>query len=228
MASEHLKLMVLADSSGWLAINKPSGLIVERNPFESPTVEELVYDHLSLHRKNPYVGIVHRLDRVTSGTMIFAKKKDCLRRLNEQFANRKVRKIYLAITERIPDDKKGVLKHWHIKNQKDKRADVYDQKVKGSREVVLRFKVLNTIEGRAMLEIQPQSGKFHQIRAQLAAIGCPVLGDKKYGAAQDYPNLSAALHAWKLQFVDTDTGEWRMVEAPAPLTEDWKAFYASP
>lgn len=217
-------MSILEENKNWLLINKPAGLIVERNPFESPTVEELVYDHLAQTHKKPYVGVVHRLDRVTSGVMIFAKKKSILRQLNEQFARKTVQKTYLAITERIPEKKEDKLEHWLYKNQKEKRADIFQKQGNDRKEVVLEYKVLQELDGLAMLEIKPLTGKFHQIRAQLAAVGCPILGDEKYGAKNPYKPLSVCLHAWKLELQDTQHEEHLLFEAPLPEEEPWNNF----
>ncbi len=225
MSYKKFKLWIVTENQSWLSVNKPSGIIVERNPFESPTVEELVYDHLCARKKNPYVGIVHRLDRVTSGIMLFAKKKSCLKYLNEQLAKRKVHKVYLAITENVPPQEKGLLKHYHLKNQKEKRADLSDLPLENSKEVILRYKIKKVIGKKALLEIQPQTGKFHQIRAQLGAVGCPILGDEKYGGSEAYEPFSAALHAWKIQFVDPQTNEKVMTEASPPNHPAWKPFF---
>lgn len=217
-------MIILQENKHWLVISKPAGLIVERNPFESPTVEELVYDHLARTSKKPYVGVVHRLDRVTSGLMIFAKKKSILRKLNEQFAQQAVQKTYLAITEQHPEASEGILKHWLYKNQKEKRADVFPRAGKDRKEVSLQYKVLKEINGLTLLEVRPMTGKFHQIRAQLAAIGCPILGDEKYGGQQAYRPQCAALHARRLQFRDPASGASLSFEAPLPQQEAWKAF----
>jgi 23S rRNA pseudouridine1911/1915/1917 synthase len=224
LSAKKLSLTILQENKHWLVISKPAGLIVERNPFESPTVEELVYDHLARNSQKPYVGVVHRLDRVTSGIMIFAKKKSVLRKLNEQFAQKAVQKTYLAITEPCPEPSEGTLKHWLYKNQKEKRADIFDQAGKDRKEVMLRYKVLQQSEGRALLEITPLTGKFHQIRAQLAAFGCPILGDEKYGSRKPYVSLSVALHAWKLELIDPLSLAPLSFEAPLPGHEAWQAF----
>lgn len=224
MSAKNLSLIVLQENKHWLVVYKPAGLIVERNPFESPTVEELVYDHLARTSKRPYVGVVHRLDRVTSGLMIFAKKKSVLRKLNEQFAQKAVQKTYLAITEQCPEPAEGILKHWLYKNQKEKRADVFHQAGKDRKEVSLQYKVLQETAGLALLEIKPLTGKFHQIRAQLGAIGCPILGDGKYGSQEPYQPLCAALHAWKLHLEDPLSGAPLSFKAPLPGHEAWNAF----
>lgn len=227
MTVNPLSFKVIVEESSWLAINKPAGLIVERNPFESPSVEELVFNHLSLKTPKPFVGVVHRLDRVTSGAMIFAKKKSVLRLLNEQFAQQKVQKVYLAITERIPDESEGTLRHWLYKNQKEKRADIFHGPGENRKEVVLNYKLLRQKDGKALLEITPLTGKFHQIRAQLAAINCPVLGDVKYGGQEPYEELSVGLHAWKLQLRDPLTNEELIIEAPSPDLTAWNTLFSS-
>lgn len=224
MSRKQLYLSVLHEENGWMAINKRSGLIVERNPFESPTVEELVHQHLSRTSQKPYVGVVHRLDRVTSGVMIFAKKKSILRKLNEQFAQKKIQKTYLAVTTQSPDNTKGQLRHWLYKNQKEKRADIFHQAGKDRKEVVLNYRLIGNTEGKVLLEIAPLTGKFHQIRAQLSAVQCPIVGDSKYGSHEAYRPMAIGLHAWKLEFSDPLSGEPLLIEAPLPNDDLWNDF----
>lgn len=216
------KLSIIKETKHWLAINKPAGLIVERSPFETPTIETLVEEYLSQQYRNPYIGIVHRLDRVTSGVLIFAKKKSALRKLNEQFRERSVQKTYFAIVENTPPQKKAVLKHWLEKDQKNKRAIIHEKQVKNSSEVELTYKIKEKLRSGYLLEIIPKSGKFHQIRAQFSAINCPILGDEKYGAKQTYLNKAIALHARQLSFNDTPTNEDITLIADFPDNNTWK------
>jgi len=216
------KLSIIKESKHWLAINKPAGLIVEHSPFETPTIETLVYDYLSQQYRNPYIGIVHRLDRVTSGVLIIAKKKSALRKLNEQFRERIVQKTYFAIAENKPSEVEATLKHWLVKDQKNKRALIYEKQVENSSEVELNYRVVGKMEAGYLLEIIPKTGKFHQIRAQLAAINCPILGDEKYGSTQTYLDRIIALHAQQLTFNDTSTGEVTFISADFPKNDYWK------
>ncbi|MEM8526477.1 MAG: RNA pseudouridine synthase [Bacteroidota bacterium] len=218
------KLDIIKETKHWLAINKQAGLIVERSPYETPTIETLVEEYLSQQYRNPYIGIVHRLDRVTSGVLIVAKKKSVLRKLNEQFRERSVQKIYFAIVENEPAQQEATLKHWLEKDQKNKRAIIHEEQVGNSSEVELTYQVKEKLELGYLLEIKPKTGKFHQIRAQLAAIGCPILGDEKYGAKTNYINKAIALHARKLTIEDTSTEEKIELIADFPDDTFWKSY----
>ena len=207
---------ILKETPGWLTFNKPAGIQVERNPF-GPSVESLAYAHLEMKQRNPYVGIVHRLDRVTTGLVLVAKKKNILRQLNEQFRLREVQKTYLAMVEKAPIKEADTITHWLEKDLLEKRAKVANLTSGKAFECILSYHQLgNDDKGRALLEIQPITGKYHQIRAQLAAIGCPVVGDIHYGAAGSYHPNHIMLHAWKLAFTDPESGERLEVEAPLP------------
>ncbi|MCB9285331.1 MAG: RluA family pseudouridine synthase [Lewinellaceae bacterium] len=207
---------ILYESPHLLVINKPGGIVVERDPHGYPSIEEWALDYLAATVKKPYAGIVHRLDRPVSGVLLIAKKKSVLRELNRQFEQRSVEKIYLAVVEQVPDETFGTLEHWISKDQKEKRAIVRPGPAAGAFLCSLSYELRKTLpHGRALLEVRPHTGKFHQIRVQLAAIGCPIVGDEKYGATSVFRPDAIALHAWKLGFTDPVSGEQLWVEAPA-------------
>ncbi|MCB0585328.1 MAG: RNA pseudouridine synthase [Phaeodactylibacter sp.] len=211
-----MKISIIQETPGWLAVNKPAGIQVERNPF-GPSVESLAYAHLELKRRNPYVGIVHRLDRVTTGVVLVAKNKSTLRKLNEQFRLKEVQKTYLAMVERAPSEEEATVTHWLEKDLNAKRAKVVGKGSAKAFECRLSYRQLwKRTEGWALLEIHPVTGKYHQIRAQLAAIGCPVVGDIHYGASEEYQPSHIMLHAWKLAFPAPGSEERLEVEAPLP------------
>jgi len=216
------ELAIIKETKHWLAINKQAGLIVERNPYETPTIETLVEDYLSQQYRNPYIGIVHRLDRVTSGVLIMAKKKSALRKLNEQFRERRVQKTSFTIVENEPPQKTATFKNWLEKDQKNKRAIIHGKQVKNSSEVELTYKTVEKLPSGYLLEVIPKTGKFHQIRAQLAAVGCPILGDKKYGGKLEYFDKAIALHARQLVFNDTSSEEQIKLIADFPDNNFWK------
>lgn len=222
---DYRELHILAETRGWLAVNKPAGLITERSPFESPTVESLVYDYLKAHsrRERPYLGIVHRLDRVTSGVLLLAKKKSVLKALNEQFRERRIRKTYLALVEQAPPSKQGELRHFLYKDQKSKKAIIYKEEVPGAFSVRLTYRLLQESPAGYLLEIHPYTGKYHQIRAQLAFIGCPILGDARYGGQHPFREKAIALHASRLVFLDPQTEEEVVVEVAFPSSDDSKS-----
>ncbi len=189
-------------------------MAVERQLHGYPSVEEWVWQYLSQHTNKPFVGIVHRLDRPVSGVLLLAKKPLALKVLNQQFAQRQVKKIYQAIVENRPLAASGKWRHWLSRDNAGKRALVWQEPVPGSVECVLQYRhVKDTAQG-SLLELEPLQGRFHQIRAQLAAAGMPILGDVRYGAAKSWEPDAIALSAVRLQFRDPQTGEPILAEVP--------------
>ena len=189
---------IIFESTALIIINKESGIITEENPFEPFTAESQVRHYLNKGHKPPFVGVAHRLDRVTSGLLIFAKKKSTLKQLNQWFADRKIQKTYLAITSTPPSPSQGTLEHHLLTDKNAKKSLVYDHPKGGTKPAHLHYRTLEVNEHGALLEIKPSTGRFHQIRAQLSHIGCPILGDEKYGGSKLSPN-TIALHAWKIK-----------------------------
>lgn len=249
------KLKIIEESPQFIVVNKRAGLITERNPFEKITVESLVEEYFKTGIRKPYslennqvktnnkggkrplkapaksskapfVGIVHRLDRVTSGAMVFAKKKSSLKKLNDQWSRRKIQKTYLAIVENTPPNPQGTLRHYLVKNQKSKQAEVHNKEIKDSQQCTLSYQLLHSSSNGHLLQINLPTGRFHQIRAQLAHIGCPIIGDEKYGAKKAHLPLAICLHAWKLQFRDPVSNEEVEAVAELPHTRFWQDFAA--
>ncbi len=211
---------VIQETDRWIAVNKPAGIQVERNPFGA-SVESLVYAHLEQEKRIPYVGIAHRLDRVTTGLVLVAKKKSMLRKLNDQFREKDIRKIYLAATEHPPPAAQGTLNHWLEKSQEKKKALVREGPGGKARECMTNYKTYGrTAQGYTLIQLEPITGRYHQLRAQLAAAGSPVVGDALYGAQTPYREQQIMLHAWKLEFFDDELENRLLVQAPLP---DWAA-----
>ncbi len=217
---------VLAETKDWIAINKPSGLIVETNPFECPSVEDLLFQYLRKKEKRPFIGVVHRLDRLTSGVLLFAKKKDALRKLNRQFSERQVKKVYLALLSPFCLDKSGLLTGWLIKDQKNKKAEIKLRETVDAKKVTLSYRLLKEEEGAALVEVHPFTGRFHQIRVQFATAGCPVVGDEKYGSRISCATFAIGLHAFSISFSDPHTGETVIIHAGLPEKEPWDRYPA--
>jgi len=215
------KLEVLHENNDYLVVNKAAGLISEKSPYEAVTVENQVLNHLLKHNRKPYIGIIHRLDRVTSGVLILAKKKSILVEFNNLFSSRKVQKTYLAIVKNKPQKNKGNLVNFLVKNNKEKRADIVQAESKDSQNCMLSYQVIGENDFGYLLKIKPKTGRFHQIRAQLAHIGLPIIGDKKYGSDQKYLPLSICLHAWKLTYEAVNSKEPQTFEASLPNNEFW-------
>lgn len=214
-------LKVIHENNNYLVVNKAAGLISEKSPYEDVTVETQVLNHLLKSKRKPYIGIIHRLDRVTSGVLILAKKKSTLVEFNNLFSSRKVQKTYLAIVKNKPAKNKGNLVNFLIKNNKEKRADIVQLKSKDSLNCILSYQVTGKNEFGYLLEIKPKTGRFHQIRAQLANIGLPIIGDEKYGSDQEYLPLSICLHAWKLAYEVSGSKKSQTFEAPLPNDDFW-------
>ena len=224
MESQPPKLTVIFENKHWLAVNKIPKLSVERSPYGEPTIESLVFDHISKAYKNPYVGIIHRLDRVTTGVLLFAKRKSTLRKINEQFRNRTIKKTYLAIVETAPTKPKATLTNFLWKDREQKKGRVSPTEIKGSKECILSYEVIGQNEFGYLLKVQPITGKYHQIRVQLSNIGCPILGDEKYGATKNYSPHSVALHAWKLTLTNPTTETPITIIAPLQENVWWQGF----
>lgn len=207
---------IVQKGEGWLAINKPAGMLVEDNPWEANNLEKLLREHLAKTSKKPFVGIVHRLDRVTSGIILIATKKQALKALNEQFRLKTIKKMYRARVQGIPKPAEGTLRHWLETDRRQKKALVFDTRRSTAKEAVLNYHSIATHNGQTLLEIELLTGRFHQIRAQLAAIGHPIAGDSKYGAALVFESPGIALQAFELHFTDPATGEAVSIQLPQP------------
>jgi len=215
---------VLFESNQLLVVQKPAGIITEDNPFEANNLEANCRAYLKQKINDPYLGVVHRLDRVTSGVVIFAKKRGTLKTLNRWFEERQIQKTYWAITSGEPENKQGILIHHLLTEKKSKKTLVVDPKVKGAKKAELSFKVLSSMDDQFLLEIKPKTGRFHQIRAQLSHIGCPIIGDKKYGSTTHYENLQIGLHARSIELPEAINGSIRKFTAPLPKDKLWRNF----
>ncbi|MFK7750319.1 MAG: RluA family pseudouridine synthase [Kordia sp.] len=215
------KLEIIHENNDYIVVNKASGLISEQSPYESVTIESQVFNHVLKSKRKPYVGIIHRLDRVTSGVLILAKKKSVLVNFNTLFSSRKVQKTYLAIVTNKPAKNKGNLVNFLVKNTKEKRAEIVPSKLKNAQSCMLSYEVIGKNEIGYLLKVKPKTGRFHQIRAQLSNIGLPIVGDQKYGSDATYKSLSICLHAWKLTFEAPDSKERITYEAPLPVDDFW-------
>ncbi len=214
-------LEIIAETNDFIVVNKRAGLISEKNPFENSSVEDQVFNHLSKQNRTPFVGVIHRLDRVTSGVLIFAKKKKTLVEFNELFSSRKVQKTYLALVKIKPDKQQATLVDFLFKNNIEKRADIVDKHSENAQEANLSYRIIGQNEHGYLLEVKPKTGRFHQIRAQLAHMGSPIIGDEKYGSDRTYFPLTICLHAWKLTYPVIGNNTEKTFEAPFPKNDFW-------
>lgn len=193
---------IIDQSAELLVIDKPAGMNVERWPG-FPSVEDWAWQYLSASRKHPFVGIIHRLDRPVSGLLLVATTKRCLAAYNALFREKHVQKQYLALTAALPEGE-GLLEHWLRKDQLLKRAVIVKSAAEARRSgaslVRLQYELVEQLEAGYLLKISPEGGKYHQIRAQLAAVGAPILGDHLYGSQRPFLPDTIALHASQLMF----------------------------
>jgi RluA family pseudouridine synthase len=206
MSPEQFKESILFEDKFLLIVNKAAGIAVEKISPQIITLEDLVYAHLLLTAKKPFVGIVHRLDRPTSGIILFAKKPSVLKIMNAQFEKRTVRKYYVALVDGEIPNPSGSLKDYLHKDFFQKKAIISSQKSQENQEVKLNFRKIDLIGHRTLLNIELLTGKYHQIRAQLASIGFPIAGDVLYGGKL-WQREGIGLHASALHFNHPETKE---------------------
>ncbi len=202
-----------------LAFNKPCTLATQADK----TGDKSLIDLAEIYCKSR-LQLVHRLDRPASGLVLVAKSTKALAHLNEQFRQREIRKTYLAVVQNLPSNPEGELVHFLHKNGKTNHSTASIEERSGSKRAVLHYRHVGSIERYHLLEIDLISGRHHQIRAQLAAIGSPIKGDVKYGFRRGNRDRSIHLHAWKIAFRHPVTNETVELCAPVPEEVVWQAF----
>jgi 23S rRNA pseudouridine1911/1915/1917 synthase len=212
-------LSILFKNNQLIVCNKPPGLAVQPDKTSDQSLLKMAESYC----KHP-LHLVNRLDRPVSGAVLFAKKTSSMTTLTEQFRQREVGKIYLAIVQNLPEQSTGVLRHYILKNERQNRVQCLAEPAPNADLATLEYRVLGSSERYHLLHIQLITGKHHQIRAQLSAIGCPVRGDVKYGFKRNNPDHSIQLHAWRLGFNDPVSNARIEVEAPLPDAAVWAAF----
>lgn len=219
---------VLYEDNHIIVVNKQSGEIVQGDKTGDTPLSDIVKAYLKEKYNKPgnvFLGVVHRLDRPVSGIVLFAKTSKALPRLNKLFAgHEKVRKTYWAIVANKPPQESGTLTHWLTRNEKTNTAKAYDREVPNSKKAVLDYQLIAASDRYYLLEIQLHTGRHHQIRCQLAKIGCPIKGDLKYGAPRSNPDGSICLHARHLELEHPVSHEIISITAPVPQDTLWQAF----
>ena len=221
-------MTILYEDNHLVIVNKKAGEIVQGDKTGDTPLSDIVKDWLKeKHNKpgNVYLGVVHRLDRPVSGVVLFAKTSKALPRLNKMFAeHNKVNKTYWAIVQNRPREPQGTLTHWLTRQEKNNTARAYDREVPGSKKAVLDYELIASGDRYHLLEIHLHTGRHHQIRCQLAKIGCPIKGDLKYGAPRSNPDGSISLHARTLTLEHPVNHESISVTAPVPDDKLWLAL----
>ncbi|MBS0201703.1 MAG: RNA pseudouridine synthase [Planctomycetes bacterium] len=228
-----MELDILLEDGPLIAVNKPAGLLTQGVPHGHPTLEGAVKQYLKQTYSKPgnvYLGVPHRLDRPVSGVVVFAKNSKAAARLAEQFRERSVQKFYLAVTEHVPTPSFGRLTDWLLKDAAAAHVTVVSPETEGAKQACLDYRVLGHFAGRALVEIELQTGRMHQIRVQLASRGWPIVGDLQYGATLSpdetamYDRLVSpiALHARRLTLFHPI--RYDRIELRAPIPADWSRF----
>lgn len=221
---------VLYEDNHIIIINKRAGEIVQGDKTGDKPLSEIVKEYLREKYNKPgnvFCGVTHRLDRPTSGVVVFAKTSKALSRLNEMFRNDSVEKLYWAIVKNRPLRTEDVLIHYLIKNEKNNKSTAYNTEKPQAKKAVLHYKLISTSQNYNLLEVDLETGRHHQIRCQLSKIGCPIKGDLKYGADRSNPDGSISLHARYISFIHPVSKIKIEITAPVPDDNLWKAFEAS-
>ena len=224
--SNYHNLQVLFEDNHLIIINKRPGDIIQGDKTKDTPLVEIVKEYLKIKHDKPgnvYLGVIHRIDRPTSGIVMFAKTSKALSRMNAMLKNQDVNKLYWAITQNKPDNKTGKLIHWLRKNPKNNKATHFSKETANTKKAILNYKILKTLDNYYLLEIKMESGRHHQIRCQLQAIGCPIKGDIKYGSKRTNKDGSIDLHARNLQLIHPVTKKEIDITAPVRDEKIWKS-----
>ncbi|HET8810064.1 MAG TPA: RNA pseudouridine synthase [Flavobacteriaceae bacterium] len=222
--SHKNNLQVLYEDNHLIVVNKRAGDIVQGDKTGDVPLSEVVKNYLKeKHQKpgNVYLGVVHRLDRPTSGVVLFAKTSKALPRLNKLFAEKKTEKTYWAVVKNQPPKETGTLVHFLKRNPKQNKSYAHNKEVPDSKKAILHYRTIKKLDNYTVLEIDLETGRHHQIRAQFAAIGCSIKGDLKYGFDRSNPDGSIHLHARKLSLIHPVKNEPISFVAPPPSDVIW-------
>lgn len=226
MHSTKDNLQVLYEDNHIIVINKRVGDIVQGDKTGDKPLSEVVKEFLKEKYNKPgevFLGVVHRLDRPTSGIVLFAKTSKALTRLNELFKIRETQKIYWALVKNKPEKTQATLIHFLKRNPKNNTSKAHIKEVPDSKKSILDYKIIKSLDNYHLLEIELHTGRHHQIRSQLSAIGSPIKGDLKYGFDRSNPDGGIHLHARKLSFIHPVSKEKIEITAPLPDEKLWKS-----
>lgn len=218
---------ILFEDNHLLIINKKAGQLVQGDKTGDLSLLELIKNFIKKRDQKPgnvFLGLVHRIDRPTSGCVIYAKTSKALSRLTVMVKNREIKKIYWAVVPKTEIIETQRLVHFLKKNEKNNKSTVFPKATDGAKESILNYKILKVLDNFQLLEIDLETGRHHQIRAQLSKIGVPIKGDLKYGSARSNSDGGIHLHARKLEFIHPVSQEMISITAPVPQNDAvWKA-----
>lgn len=218
---------IVFEDNHLLVINKKAGQLVQGDKTGDLSLLDLIKNFIKVRDQKPgnvFLGLVHRIDRPTSGLVIYAKTSKALSRLTQMVKNREIKKTYWAVVPKTEIPKKQRLINYLQKNEKNNKATVFPKATEGAKEAILNYELIKTLDNFQLLEVDLETGRHHQIRAQLAKIGVPIKGDLKYGSARSNPDGGIHLHARALEFIHPVTKENIKITAPVPQNDAvWKA-----
>ena len=214
---------IIYEDNHLIAVTKRSGEIVQGDKTGDKPLSEEIKSYLKTKYEKPgnvFLGTIHRLDRPTSGIVLFAKTSKSLSRMNELFKNKKVQKTYYAVTEDKPNKEKGVIISLLKKNQKQNKS--YITKLDDGKKSELEYELIEKLQNYFLIKVKPKTGRHHQIRVQLSSIGCKIKGDVKYGAKRANKDKSICLHSYSISFVHPVKNELINLKCDFPKNDIWK------
>ncbi|PNW28974.1 RNA pseudouridine synthase [Formosa algae] len=226
MLSNKNNLQILFEDNHIIVVNKRAGDIVQGDKTGDKPLSDVVKEYIKDTYNKPgnvYLGVVHRLDRPTTGLVIFAKTSKALTRLNAMFVKKDVTKTYWAVVNNTPPKQQDTLINWLKKNPKNNKSTAYNKEIKDSKKAILHYTLIKKLERYVLLEVALETGRHHQIRCQLSNIGCIIKGDLKYGADRSNKDASIHLHARHIQFLHPVTKADILITAPLPKDPLWEA-----
>ncbi len=226
-SNSNIASQIIFEDNHLLVINKNAGQLVQGDKTGDESLLESIKNFIKIRDHKPgnvFLGLVHRIDRPTSGLVIYAKTSKALSRLTQMVKNREIKKTYWAVVakEMIPQTQRLV--HYLKKNEKNNKAIIFTKSTEGAKEAILTYNIIKTLDNYLLLEIDLETGRHHQIRAQLSKIGASIKGDLKYGSPRSNPDGGISLHARKLEFIHPVTKEHVEIVAPVPQNDAvWRA-----
>lgn len=220
-------MQVLYEDNHIIVVYKESGEIVQGDKTGDKPLSETIKVWIKEKYAKPgnvFLGVVHRLDRPVSGLVVFAKTSKALSRLNDMFRKGEVKKTYWAMVQTPPAEPEGTLTNWLVRNEKQNKSYAYDHEVPNAKKAILKYKTVGQTEHYTLLEVNLLTGRHHQIRCQLSAIGCPIKGDLKYGARRSNPDGSISLLSRTVEFIHPVSKENISVVSPLPAEKVWDNF----
>ena len=219
-------LLVIYEDNHIIVVNKRAGDIIQGDKTGDKPLSDVVKEYIAEKYNKPgkvYLGTVHRLDRPTTGLVIFAKTSKALPRLNKLFVSKAISKTYWALVKNKPEKETNTLIHWLKKNPKNNKSRAHINEIPESKKAILHYKTIKTLDNYFLLEVNLETGRHHQIRAQLSSIGSPIKGDLKYGFDRSNKDASISLHARNIKFIHPVSNIELDITAPLPKDAIWDA-----